>query len=243
LAFGVPKIEVAGLGVPKILDIALEVGSLERKILDPPVDAALLKSILWGAGVVVGVVDWGLKIDLGFSSGGGVVLSISISLDTGAAGFLDASSNESPNPLPNRDLPAPSLGFSLSWAVDLSALKVVPRTKDEVPSAGLSVLAAGGGKAVSVSIETSGALEVKGAPDLDPKILDPPETPPRPANPLLSAKFANPPLAGAVVPLPKTLPGLAPALGNAVLPNVGAAPLVDPAAQGETLAPIPKPDD
>jgi hypothetical protein len=57
LTFGVPKIEVAGLGVPKILDIALEVGSLERKILDPPVDAALLKSILWGAGVLVGVVD------------------------------------------------------------------------------------------------------------------------------------------------------------------------------------------
>lgn len=91
-------------------------------------------------------------------------------------------------------------------------MNVVPRTKDEVPSAGLSVLAAGGGKAVSVSIETSGALEVKAPPGLDPKMLDPLEAVPSPAKPPLFAKVANPPLAGAA--LPNTLPELAPAPEN-----------------------------
>jgi hypothetical protein len=77
----------------------------------PPVVAALLKSNFWGAGVVVGVVDCGLKIDLGFSSGGGgVVLFISSSLDSDAAGCLAAASSESENPMLNGDL-AFSSGF------------------------------------------------------------------------------------------------------------------------------------
>jgi hypothetical protein len=241
LTFGVPNIDVAGLGAPKILLMPPD-GGLEPKGLNPETGAALAKLTLWGAGVVVGVVDCGLKIDLGFSStGGGVVRSISISLDSAAAGFLAASSSESPNPLSNNGLP--SFGFSLSLAEVLSALKVVPRTKGEVPSVGLSVLAAGGGKAVSVSIETSGALEVKALPGLDPKILDPPEALPRPAKPPLLANVANPPLAGEAPLLPKTLPGLAAAPGNPVWPNAGAAPLVDPAAQGDTLAPRPIPED
>jgi hypothetical protein len=215
LTFGVPKIEEAGLGAPKILLTPPDEDSLVPKRL-PLVGAADLKSNFWGAGVLVGVVDSGLKIDLGFSgTRGGVVASMSSSFDSGAAGCLAASSNESPNPLPNKDLLAPSFGFSLSLAVNLSALKVVPRTKGEPPMAGLSVLAAGGGNAVSVSMETSGAVDVNVPPGLDPKILEPAEAPARPAKPPLAAKVANPPVAGAA-PLPKTLPGLAPALENPV---------------------------
>jgi hypothetical protein len=109
------------------------------------------------------------------------------------------------------------LGFSLSSAAVLSALNVVPRTNGDVPSAGLSVLAAGGGNAVSVSIDTSGALEVRAPPGFDPKILDPLEAPAKPANPPLLAKLAKPPVAGAAeAPPPKTLPELAPTLGNPV---------------------------
>jgi hypothetical protein len=136
-------------------------------------------------------------------------------------------------------LPAPSFGFSLSFAVAGSALNVVPRTKGEVPSEGLSTLALGGGKAVSVSMETSGALDVKAPPGLDPKMLDPPEAPPREAKPPLLAKFANPAVAGAVVPLPKTFPVFSPELENPDWPNAGAAPLVEPDAQGETFCPKP----
>jgi hypothetical protein len=105
LIAGVPKIEEAGFGAPKMLVIPPEV-ILGPKRLDPPVDAALLKPNFWGAGVLVGVVDSWLKIDLGFASGGGVVLSISSSLAGGAAGCLDAASSESPNPPPKRDLDA-----------------------------------------------------------------------------------------------------------------------------------------
>jgi hypothetical protein len=216
--FGVPKIldkplEGVGFGVPKILDEPPEGAGLEPKILDPPDGPASLKPNFWGAGVLVGVVDWGLGTDWGFSCAGGVVLSMSASFASGPAGCFDASSSERPNPLPNKP-PVPPLGFSLSPIAEVSALNVVPRTKGEDPKVDFAAL---GGKAVLVSIETSGALEGKAPPGFDPKIFEPAaESPPRDAKPVLPAKPANPPDAGAAVPLPNTLPGLDPEPGNPV---------------------------
>src|SRR4051812_49424650 len=82
LTAGAPKIEEleVGFGAPKMLDIPPEGAIFDPKRLDPPAGAAVLKPNFWGAGVLVGVVDSCLKIDLGFcSSGGGVVVSISSS--------------------------------------------------------------------------------------------------------------------------------------------------------------------
>jgi hypothetical protein len=86
-------------------------------------------------------------------------------------------------------------------------LNVVPRTNGEAPKAGFSVFADGGGKAVSVSMDTSGA-----AAGFDAKMLGPFEDP-KPAKPPLLAKLANPPVAGAAL-LPKTF--CVPALANPV---------------------------
>lgn len=85
-------------------------------------------------------------------------------------------------------------------------MKVVPRTNGEDPTAGLSTFALGGGKAV-VPIETSGALDGKAPPGVEPKIFVLPGSLPRVPNPGLLAKPANPPDAGAAVPPPNNLPG------------------------------------
>jgi len=76
-------------------------------------------------------------------------------------------------------------------------------------------------------------------------MLGPLDVAPTDPNPPLEAKLANPPEVPGedVAALPKTFPGVAPALAKPDWPKDGVAAEVDAAAHGDAFAPIPMPID